>query len=196
MPKIYIAFDDESVLENGLPKGVSFISSSIFSFVETGDGLPTGAREATDDELVTPQSVLDDMAADIERAGDTYQNKFLSTNSANREARFRLNIEAATRLLLDEYVLPRDEAQKAADAQSLTWQTDAQGEGRSVEEFAQWVVDWHPQSILISGAIEAFIKESKMALPSIPYLIDPAVRAQHYASLITAANAKFEAMTS
>lgn len=195
MPKIYIAFDDESVLENGLPKGVSFISSSIFSFIEAGEGLPAGAREATDEELVTPQSVLDDMAADIERAGDTYQNKFLSTGSASRDGRFRLNIEASNRLLLDEYVLPRDDAQKAADAQSLAWQTEAQGEGRSVEEFAQWVVEWYPKSILVSGAIEAFIKESKMSLPSVPYLIDPAVRAQHYASLITAANAQFEAMT-
>ena len=42
MQKTYIVFEDEGAIESGLPPGVSFVSSGIFSINE-GESLPAGA---------------------------------------------------------------------------------------------------------------------------------------------------------
>lgn len=192
MKKTYIVFDDASVLEEGLPSGVAFVTTDIFS-VKDADSIPAGARVATEAEMVTPDEVLAQIAEDITLAGDQFQTDFLGATSPKREARFSMNLAVAKRLIADEY--GDNAALKAADTQSMTMQTTAQNEGRDALEFAQWIVEWESKSVLISGAIEAFIKTSKLALPSVPNLIDPTVKAQHYAALKAQVKAMFEQMT-
>lgn len=192
MKKTYIVFDDAPVLEEGLPSGVAFVTTDIFS-VKDVDSIPVGARVATEAEMATPDEVLAQIAEDITLAGDKFQTDFLGATSPKREARFSMNLAVAKRLIADEY--GDNAALKAADTQSMTMQTTAQNEGRDALEFAQWIVEWESKSVLISGAIEAFIKTSKLALPSVPNLIDPTVKAQHYAALKAQVKAMFKQMT-
>lgn len=182
MSKIYIVFDDPLSLEEGLPKGTSFILSGIFAIPE-GAEIPAGARLATSEEMATPDNLLLEIGKDIELSGDAFQTDFSR------------NLAVAKRLIADDYTpaeLSRD--LKTMHRTSLQMQAEAQNEGRSVEEFAEWIVEWEGKSDLIAGAIEAFIKAQKLALPSIPNLIDPAVKAQHYASLKAAAKQMFADM--
>lgn len=195
MSKTYIVFENENVIEEGLPKGVAFVTSGIFS-VSGNEVIPEGAREATAEEMMTPKEVLDAAGRDIEAYADRFQTEFLGASSPKREARFARNLAAAKRLIADDYTdIELSNGLKNSHVQSLTMQAQAQNEGRNVEQFAQWIVDWEGASDLIAGAIEAFIKSSKLALPSVPNLIDPAVKAQHYASLKAQAQAMFAEMT-
>ena len=193
--KQYIKFDDASSLEEGLPKGISFISSDIFAIVEDAE-MPAGARLATSEEMTTPTDLIAQIGKDIESSGDAFQTEFLGATSSKREARFARNLAVAKRLIAGDYTpaeLGRD--LKTMHTMSLTMQAEAQAEGRSVDEFAEWIVAWEGKSDLIAGAIEAFIKTQKLALPNIPNLIDPAVRAQHSAKLKAEAIRIFSEMT-
>lgn len=195
MSKIYIVFEDESTIENGLPKGVLFITSGIFA-VADADNIPEGAREATAEEMSTPDELLAEAGRDIEAAADQFQTQFLGASSSKREARFARNLAAAKRLIADDYTeVELSAGLKDAHTHSLTMQAQAQNEGRSVEEFAQWIVEWEGPSGLIAGAIESFIKTSKLGLADVPNLIDPAVKAQHYAALKQQAQAMLAQMT-
>ncbi len=190
MSKIYLV--PESEIDGELPAGVSFIESGIFSIEENAD-IPDGFREATAEEMVTPAALLAEISEEITLAGDAFQAQFLGATSSKREARFAINLSAAKRVIADNY--GDNAVLKQADTQSMAMQAEAQNEGRDATEFAQWIVEWESKSVLVAGAIESFIKSSKLALPSVPNLIDPAVRAQHYASLKAQAQAMFVEIT-
>lgn len=190
MSKIYLVA--ESDVNGELPAGLSFIDSGIFSISEN-KSIPTGFREATTEEMATPVSLLESIGEDITLAGDAYQTAFLGSTSPKREARFAINLDVAKRLIENNY--GDNAALKQADTQSMTMQSESQNEGRTPLEFAQWIVEWESKSVLVAGAIEAFIKKSKLNLPNIPNLIDQTVKAQHYAELKQQATALFAEIT-
>lgn len=186
--KTYIAPISEDGIES-LPEGVQHIESGLFA-ITSGD-MPEGFREATPEETATPEEVIASMSADIELAADDFQTMFLGATTAKREQRFALNLATAKRLLAGGYT---NSDLEAADLYSMQSQSTAQDEGRTPAEFAQWIVEWESKSVTISGAIEAFLKQAKMSLPNMPYLIDPQVQAEFKVSLRQQAVAMFESL--
>ena len=188
--KTYITPVSEEEIE-GLQAGVQHIESGLFA-IASGD-MPEGFREATAEETATPQDVIALMLSDIEIAADDFQTKFLGATTAKREQRFALNLASAKRLLEGGYT---NQDLENADLFSMQSQADAQNQGRSAAEFANWIVEWESKSVAIAGAIESFLKQAKLSLPDVPYLIDPEVRSGHRKALRGKAEAMFAQLTS
>lgn len=155
--------------------------------------LPTGATLDKPASVVAKELVTAKTSAliQIEAKADAYQIRFLGANSSQREGRFAQNLAAAKRLIANQYADDSaDQALKLADNTSMRLQ--AAQKGMIAEDFAEWIVEWEPKIVLIAGAIEAFLVESRLALQRLTSIeqIDPFL-----SEIATQAEAKFAELT-
>ena len=118
----------------------------------------------------------------IESDADKYQQRFLGVNSADRQARFAQNLAAAKRITAGTGT--------PEDIQSLTLQAAAKaaetGETpKTATEFAAWIAAWEGKTVLIAGAIESFLVQSRTGLNALsdvsqiePFLAEIAAQAE------------------
>lgn len=130
-----------------------------------GVELPDGAT------LEKPQSLLDkelqaakfDAINLIEQKANEFHALVVGTADKSREARFALNLELAQKLLAG--------TASAIEQQALQMQLDANQQanhpiltGKTLEQFAQWIVQYKDFSTLGSGLIESTLIKGRAAI--------------------------------
>lgn len=139
-----------------------YLDDAEYVMTERGVDLPAGAA------LEKPQAVLDqELSAAkttaivlIEQKASDYHALVVGTADKGREARFALNLECAKRLLAGEA--------SAAERQMLQVQLEANQAaqhpvllGKSLEQFARWIIDYEEKMLLGAAAIEATLIQRK-----------------------------------
>lgn len=139
----------------------------------------------------------------IDQAADEFHAQRVGSRSVEREARRLQNRMSAKRVIADEY--GDNTKLKSADLASLNAQAAAlamrtKTPVKSLLDFAKWIDDQEPKSILVQGNIEAFRQTGKAGLSNLglgnltDYLmIKPKVDA-YLSSLRKSAEKKFEAL--
>ncbi len=178
-----------------------WLHSTEHVMTDLGD-LPTGASFEKPPSVIAQElsSAKFHALKKIEASADEYQRRFLGVNSADRQARFAQNLSAAQRVLADNYN-PSDDSQqqlKQADIFAMQLQADAQNAKPDAQtqmtanDFAKWVVEWLPKSVIISAYIDFFLVTSRVDLDALNNLneIEPFL-----AKIAAKAEAKFTELT-
>lgn len=99
----------------------------------------------------------------IVQKANAYHTLVVGTDDKNRETRFALNLELAQRLLAGTAT--------AVEQQALQVQLDANQyaghpvlKGKTLQQFAQWIVDFKDYTALGSGLIEATLIKGRAAI--------------------------------
>lgn len=133
----------------------SVIAQQLMRFAEIGIELQIDV-----DALV----ILKSMAIEIiEKSANRYHTIVVGTPDKNRETRFALNLELAQKLLAG--------TASAVEQQTLQVQLDANQQtghpvlsGKTLEQFAQWIVQYKNFSIIGSGLIESTLIKGRAAI--------------------------------
>ncbi len=103
----------------------------------------------------------------IERKANEFHALVVGTADKSREARFALNLELAQKLIAGTAT--------AIEQQSLQMQLDANQQaghpvlkGKTLQQFAQWIVQFQTYTTLGSGLIEATMIKGRAAIHAAP----------------------------
>lgn len=142
-----------------------YLDDAAHVMTERGVDLPAGAA------LEKPQAVLDqELSAAkttairlIEQKANEFHSLVVGTADKSREARFALNLELAQKLLAG--------TASAVEQQALQMQLDANQQaghpiltGKTLQQFATWIVQYKDFSTLGSGLIEATLIKGRAAI--------------------------------
>lgn len=142
-----------------------YIDDTAYVMTERGVDLPDAAT-IEKPQVVIAQELLAAKAAAIrliEQKANEFHALVVGTNDPRRAERFALNLELAQKLLAGTAT--------AIEQQSLQMQLDANQQaghpvlsGKTLEQFAQWIVQYKDFSTLGSGLIESTLIKGRAAI--------------------------------
>ena len=153
------------VIVPDLVSTVYYLSDAAHTITERGVELPAGASLTKPQSMIDAELVVAKAAAIalIEQKASEFHALVIGTNDPRRAERFALNLELAQKLIAGTAT--------AVEQQSLQMQLDANQQaghpiltGKTLQQFAQWIVQYKDFSTLGSGLIEATLIKGRAAV--------------------------------